>query len=76
VTHGTNRQTQILRRFEREVLCQHARGHRVLRAVYNRVGPLLASMLFCPILADLAYLSLKPAEWTARLLLLLRKAAD
>ncbi len=66
---GTNDQTRTLRRFEREVLVRRPRLHCLLRAIYNRIGPILAAMLFRPILADIAYLSLKPAEWAARAVL-------
>lgn len=43
--------------------------HRLFRQLYNRYGPLLAAALIHPLLADLAYLSLKPLEWGARLFL-------
>ena len=43
--------------------------HRVLRFLYNRIGPRVAANLGSPILASLAYLSLKPAEWLCRFLL-------
>ena len=45
--------------------------HLWCRAVYDRLGPRLASWLVWPVLADVAYLALKPAEWTARGVLLL-----
>ena len=48
-------------------------SHRAFRFVYNRIGPPLAAMLGSRLLASLAYLSLKPAEWlcwlTLRILL-------
>jgi hypothetical protein len=37
-----------------------------LRFVYDIVGPVLARRLTHPFLADIAYLSLKPAELLAR----------
>jgi hypothetical protein len=37
--------------------------HRALRRVYDRVGPVLAAGMIHPLLADLAYTMLKPAEW-------------
>jgi hypothetical protein len=40
--------------------------HRACRAIYDRVGPPMAATLVHPLLADVAYLSLKPAEWAAR----------
>ena len=42
------------------------RGHCVCRRIYDLVGPVLAAILVHPMLADMAYLSLKPAEWVAR----------
>jgi hypothetical protein len=45
------------------------RLHRAVRGVYDIIGPPAARMLAHPVLADLAYLSLKPAEWLARLAL-------
>ena len=38
-------------------------GHRAFRFVYNRVGPVAAGMLVSPMVATVAYLCLKPAEW-------------
>jgi hypothetical protein len=40
-------------------------GHRLCRWVYDRLGPPLARRLRSPLVGDLAYLSLKPAEWLA-----------
>jgi hypothetical protein len=45
--------------------------HRGLRRVYDRWGPWLARSLQNPWLADVAYLSLKPIEWSTRIMLLL-----
>jgi hypothetical protein len=42
------------------------RTHRSLRAFYDGVAPPLAARLRHPLAADLAYLSLKPAEWAVR----------
>ena len=39
--------------------------HRRCRRLYDRFGPRLAGRLRHPLLADAAYLSLKPAEWLA-----------
>ena len=39
------------------------RTHRLLRAIYNRVGPRLAACCVHPLLADVAYIGLKPLEW-------------
>ncbi len=41
-------------------------GHRECRRIYDRIGPLLAAILVYPVLADAAYLSLKPGEWLCR----------
>jgi hypothetical protein len=41
------------------------RLHVSLRALYDVVGPRLATLFSNPIAADLAYLLLKPAEWLA-----------
>jgi hypothetical protein len=51
--------------------------HRTCRRAYDRIGPRLAAMLIHPLLADVAYLLLKPPEWLARvaLTLLLRDNA-
>ena len=45
--------------------------HRGCRWAYDRIGPVLASALVHPVLADAAYLGLKPAEWLARVVLAL-----
>jgi hypothetical protein len=45
------------------------RVHRATRRVYDRFGPPLARRLGRPWLADAAYFALKPAEWTARVVL-------
>jgi hypothetical protein len=37
--------------------------HRLCRRVYDRLGTALAARIRHPLLADLAYLSLKPIEW-------------
>lgn len=45
------------------------RFHRGLRAVYNRIGPLVARQIRFRWQADLTYCLLKPLEWFARLCL-------
>lgn len=40
-------------------------AHASIRRAYDRLGPPLARRIDNPFLADLAYLSLKPAEWLA-----------
>ena len=41
-------------------------GHRACRWCYDRIGPVAATLLVHPLLADLTYLALKPPEWIAR----------
>ncbi len=43
--------------------------HRMCRRFYDRIGPSLASSLVHPLLADMAYVTLKPAEWLCRIVL-------
>ena len=43
--------------------------HHCFRFLYNRIGPFVAVRLCNPILATLAYISLKPAEWFCHLVL-------
>ena len=45
------------------------RLHAALRAVYDRFGPRLAASMTHPLLADVAYMAIKPAEWLATALL-------
>ena len=73
-----NRQLQVLKAFEIALASIHPATHRKLRGLYNIVGPPLAGRLDRPWKADLAYLSLKPAEWLAELTLwaLLRHDCD
>jgi hypothetical protein len=54
------------------------RFHRLSRRVYNHYGPILAAKISHPLLADLAYLSLKPFEWLAiaALRLLMKNPTD
>jgi hypothetical protein len=42
------------------------RMHRVCRTLYDCIGPLMARLLVRPVLADTAYLLLKPSEWLVR----------
>lgn len=44
-------------------------GHRFARYFYDAIGPPIARHIRSPWLADVAYVSLKPAEWTVRLAL-------
>lgn len=61
-----NRQLQTLKCAELALQALAPRLHRTLRFVYDIIGPPLARRLTHPVLADLAYLSLKPAELLAR----------
>lgn len=49
-----------------ELILRHTspRMHHACRAIYDRTGPALAARLDHPWLADVAYLSLKPLEWS------------
>lgn len=62
-----NPQLRTLKCGELALVALAPRLHQGLRGVYDRVGPSLASRMSHPLLADLAYLSLKPAEWGARI---------
>ena len=55
-----------LKTFENLLEARRPRAHRALRSIYNRIGPPLAACIVHPILADFAYLLLKPAEWFAK----------
>jgi hypothetical protein len=58
-------QLRVLKAFELLLLKITPYGHNTLRQVYNRVGPSITAILIHPVLADLAYLAIKPAEWLA-----------
>ncbi len=60
-----NRQLRTLKAGELALRAVAPAVHRVLRCVYDALGPALASRLVNPWLADLAYLLLKPAEWAS-----------
>lgn len=64
-----NEQLQTLKAAELALRTVSPRFHRRLRRIYDRIGPPLARRLDNPWFADLAYLSLKPAEWAARVAL-------
>lgn len=61
-----NPQLRYLKCGELALMALAPRVHRALRAVYDRFGPSLAGKMTHPLLADLAYLSLKPFEWGVR----------
>jgi len=58
-----NRQLRVLKAGELALLALAPAVHRLLRWIYEALGPVLAQRLTNSFLADLAYLSLKPAEW-------------
>ncbi len=64
-----NLQLQRLKCAELALLAVHPSFHRLLRHIYDVVGKCLARRIQSPLLADAAYLLLKPCEWSARLLL-------
>jgi len=55
-------QLRRMRVFEARLAGRHPRLHRGLRRVYGVVGPVVAAGIRHPLLADAAYLALKPAE--------------
>ncbi len=69
--HPVNDQLRRLKAAELMLAVGCPALHRAVRAVYNRIGPSIAAMLVHPLLADMAYLSLKPLEWAARIALAL-----
>ncbi|MBT3200058.1 MAG: hypothetical protein HN350_09090 [Phycisphaerales bacterium] len=60
-----NVQLARMRAFEQYLIHKHPGAHRLLRKVYNRVGPVVARRIQRPILADLMYVMLKPIELLA-----------
>lgn len=64
-----NGQLQVLKFAELALLAVKPRWHTALRRIYDVVGKALARRIHNPILADFAYLMLKPFEWLARWLL-------
>lgn len=60
-----NRQLRILKAGELALRALAPAFHRLLRCIYDALGPALARRLSNAWLADLAYLSLKPAEWAS-----------
>ena len=61
-----NDQTRYLKAAEITLAATCPRMHRLARAVYDRMGPPAARLLVHPLVADAAYLAMKPAEWAAR----------
>lgn len=66
-----NAQMRYLKAAELLLASLSPRTHSACRWAYDWIGPMLASGLVHPVLADLAYLGLKPAEWLARVVLAL-----
>jgi hypothetical protein len=58
-----NRQWERFKAFENALALRSPQNHRRLRAVYNRVGPVVACGIRNRWLADVVYLALKPLEW-------------
>jgi hypothetical protein len=58
-----NDQLRHLKLAELALIAVLPRVHRLLRRIYDRIGPVAAARLRHPFAADLAYLSLKPIEW-------------
>jgi hypothetical protein len=69
--HVVNAQMCTLKAAELLLASLSPGAHRACRWAYDRIGPTLASALVHPLLADAAYLALKPAEWLARAVLAL-----
>lgn len=61
-----NSQLLTLRAFEAELRIRYPDTHQWMRRLYNRVGPRAARLLANAVLADAAYFSLKPLEWSTR----------
>ena len=59
------RQLQLLKALELLLHTTLPSFHRRLRRIYNRVGPAIARRIRFSWLADVVYLTLKPAEWFA-----------
>lgn len=68
-TLWVNRQLQTLKCAELALLALAPSIHRPLRRMYDALGRPLARKLTHPLLADLAYLTLKPAELASRAIL-------
>ncbi len=61
-----NDQMRCFKATELALLALCPTAHRMCRTFYDRLGPRLASRLVHPLLADMAYVTLKPAEWVCR----------
>lgn len=63
-----NRQLVTLWKLEQLWQIRAPLSHKSFRAIYNRVGPIIARRINSPWLADAAHLALKPVEWVAALI--------
>ncbi len=68
-TMRVNHQLQVFKCGEILIRSLSPRSHRVMRRIYDRLGPALAKRVHHPLLADAVYLSLKPLEWVASVML-------
>jgi len=64
-----NLQLATLWQFESLWLNRAPRSHAIFRRAYNQVGLIVAQHINHPLLADIAYILIKPAELTARLII-------
>ena len=71
-----NRQLQLLKAAELAVMVTFPAAHRRFRWFYDRMGPPIAGCLRSPWIADAAFVSLKPIEWSAKCLLRLARITD
>ncbi|MCC6299324.1 MAG: hypothetical protein IT314_08500 [Anaerolineales bacterium] len=60
-----NRQLQVFKCAELALMAVAPNAHKILRKVYDSIGKPLAWTIQHPLLADAAYLLLKPFEWAA-----------
>jgi hypothetical protein len=65
-THRVNDQLRCFKAFELLLLAICPWLHRLCRRIYDGVGPAMAKTIEYPLLADVTYAALKPAEWLCR----------
>ncbi|MEI6218233.1 MAG: DUF6688 family protein [bacterium] len=63
---SVNHQLRYFKAFEIALAATSPSAHKGVRLIYNRAGPWMAALIRHPIAADLAYVSMKPAEWVIR----------
>lgn len=61
-----NDQLRRFKAFEILLVAICPKWHRCCRSIYDCVGPIMAKTLIHPLLADAAYVALKPLEWLCR----------